>query len=289
MVTKPSKFNDLFFKSNPSFTATNHIIEFTRPLNLLGLGYFTFDRHYADGGRIALTNHAKWIRHYWESGLFSGAVFEAAPMHFMNGHVLWSWLNREPIYSAAALHGIDHGVTLTKRHERYCDFFHFGSSGGETIENEFIMGNIEYLYRFASIFEHKMKYIIKEAEKDRIFSCEFGDNKLIVCEGDGDRNAFEENLRNCLTKRDASRIYLGEEFDYGHLTRGEIILLSEVASGTSCSDVSKKLNISSDAVNKHIKNIKEKLKCKTLCQVGFVVGQLSASSVYPFKLKKEGG
>lgn len=90
-----SEFDTSFFEKNPSFTATDHVIEFTRPLRSLGLGYFTFDRHYNDGGRIVLTNHEQWIRFYWERGLFKSAIFEISPTQFANGHVLWEWLARE--------------------------------------------------------------------------------------------------------------------------------------------------------------------------------------------------
>jgi len=281
MGTEPSQFNTSFFETNPSFTATNEVVELTRPLAALGLSYFTFDRHYVDGGRIVLTNHAQWIKHYWKSGLFKRAIFERAPSHFMNGHVLWDWLNREPIYSEAALHGIDHGVTLTKVREHCSDFFHFGALN-KHITNEFIINNMAYLCKFASVFEHKMKSFIKNAENDKIIP--HASNSIWAATSravDITQDAFEDSLLGLLGKREASRIFLGEEFFYGHLTRGEAILIRELVSGASCSDISRRLNISDDAVNKRIKSIKTKLGGKTLCEIGFVAGRLCANALYP--------
>lgn len=288
MGIEPSQFHTPLFDRNPSFAATNHVIELTRPLAALGLRYFTFDRHYSDGGRISLTNHAQWIKHYWQSGLFKRAIFEQTPTHFSSGYVLWDWLNREPVYSEAALHGINRGITLTKNHESHCDFFHFGATNDISITNEFIISNLTRLHRFAALFEHKMQAIIKNAEKEKIFPRIASDNLYTqYSSNDVAHNVFEESLLGLLGKRDASRIYLGEEFDHCHLTRGEAMLIRELSSGVSCSDISKRLNISDDAVNKHIKSIKAKLGVKTLCQLGFIAGQLCANTIPLLTNKKE--
>lgn len=273
-----SEFDASFFEKNPSFAATGHVTELTRPLNSLGLGYFTFDRHFHDGGRIALTNHAQWIRFYWEHGLFKKAIFETSPIQFVNGHMLWEWLNREPIYSAAATHGIDHGITLIRRHEGYCDFFHFGAANNKSIDVAIIIDNIERLHKFASIFAYKAKPLILAAEKDKIFTCPADQPRIPTNIGKINVDVFEKGLSKLLGKRDASRTYLGEEFDHRYLTRCEFLLLEGLVTGTSCVEISERLNISSSAVDKHIKNIKEKLRCKSLCQMGFVVGQLGTNA-----------
>ncbi|TAM54246.1 MAG: LuxR family transcriptional regulator [Paraburkholderia sp.] len=288
MGSARSEFNESFFERNPSFAATSHVVEFTRPLISLGLGYFTFDRHYLDGSRVALTNHAQWIRFYWESGLFRRAVFENWPLQFSNGHILWNWLSREPIYSAAASHGIDNGVTITKRFQQYCDFFHFGALSNNSISDDIIVKNIEYLRRFVSLFEYKMKPLIRAAARDRIFACVSNGRCGQAAAGKVDIDAFEDGLSDLLGKRDTSRFYLGEEFGHRYLTRGEVILLKELTAGASCSEMSEKLNISNGAIDKHIKNIKEKLGCKTLCHLGFVVGRLDAKVMHSFSDKRGG-
>jgi DNA-binding CsgD family transcriptional regulator len=273
-----SKFTASFFEKNPSFAATSHVVEFTRPLIALGLSYFTFDRHYYDGGRIVLTNKPGWIRFYWESGLFKKAIFEVAPSQFSNGHIFWEWLNREPIYSAAAMHGIDHGVTLTRRHASHSDFFHFGTANSGAIDSSVVANNIDALHKFASIFEYKMKPLILAAEREKIFASDIDRPCLVEASDNFDLGAFEEKLSDLLGKRDVSRIYLGDEFGHRYLTRGEILLLERLVGGASCAEISERLNISGGAVNKHVKHIKEKLGCKTLCEIGFIVGRLGVGA-----------
>lgn len=274
MGEEKNQFSATFFENNPSFTATDQVVEFTRPLTLLGLAYFTFDRHYEDGGRIVLTNNAEWIRFYWESGLYQEAVFENSPTQFSNGHIFWEWLNREPIYSAAALRGIDHGVTLTKKYATHCDFFHFGAINNSSISGDFIFRNLDRLRRFVSIFVHKMNPLIVAAEKDRIFAHLPHLSPGFKAVDDIDLSRFDENMIDLIGKRDFSRIYLGKEFDFNYLTRGEMRLLKDLVAGRSCLEVSHATNISVGAIDKRIKSIKEKLGCKTLCHLGFVSGRL---------------
>jgi len=274
MGVAKTEFSEYFFENNPSFTATDQVVEFTRPLRLLGLAYFTFDRHYADGSRIVLTNHAEWIRFYWESGLYKKAIFENSPAQFSNGHVFWEWLNREPIYSAAALRGIERGVTLTNKYPAHCDFFHFGAINNSSINGDLVLRNMDRLCQFTSIFVHKMKPLIAAAEKDKIFGCLPDSSSGSDLIGNVDFREFNELMIDLVGKRDFSRIYLGEEFDFHYLTRSEIGLLKSLIAGKSCSEISRAGNISVGAIDKRVKSIKEKLGCKTLCHLGFILGRL---------------
>lgn len=122
-----------------------------------------------------------------------------------------------------------------------------------------------------------MKPLILAAEKDRIFACAVDRPHVAESIGRAELDAFEAGLSNLLGKRDVSRIHLGEEFDHRYLTRGEVFLLKALVTGSSCLEISERLNISSGAVDKHVKNIKGKLDCKTLYQMGFVVGQLGVN------------
>jgi hypothetical protein len=112
-MTSIELLDESFYKTNPLFTSINIISEFTKPLKVLNMGYFTFDRHYHDNSRISLTNSGDWIKHYWKNKLYEGSIFEKDHLNFSNGHVLWNWLNREPVYSTASLYGIDNGITIT--------------------------------------------------------------------------------------------------------------------------------------------------------------------------------
>jgi len=83
--------------------------------------------------------------------------------------------------------------------------------------------------------------------------------------------------------KNSPRIYPGDDFGNSYLTKKEFELVMLLAGGSTTAEAGFKLEISSDTINKHIKNIKEKLNCKTLCEVGFSVGKIASRSAYPFK------
>src|SRR3990172_10335885 len=128
------KLSEEFFQSHVTFTSVPDMVEITKPLAAIGLSYFTFDRTYQDGSHLRLTNAGQWIESYYRTELYKRAIFEKDPRLFSNGFVFWSWLNREPIYSAAAEHNIEHGLTIIEKHDQYADFYHFG-----TARNNFIL------------------------------------------------------------------------------------------------------------------------------------------------------
>ncbi|WP_080940007.1 helix-turn-helix transcriptional regulator [Chromobacterium violaceum] len=275
--------SDRFYATNASFTATDEVIEFTRPLRSLKISYFTYDRHYADGSRVALTNAPDWIQHYWRREMFKLAVFEKDSDNFTDGYVFWNWLNREPIYSAAAQFGIDNGVTLIERGDGHCDFFHFGSVHDNSVNNDYLAGKMAHLQQFVSLFKYKLYDVIEAACNDRIYLPESARGKLIL-DSDINHDMLVSDFYSLMDRRDVSRIYLGDADRSAYLTKKEVALMRELVSGASCAEAAVSLDITSDAVNKHIKNIKERLNCRSLCQLGFVIGKLSARNIYPFSV-----
>jgi DNA-binding CsgD family transcriptional regulator len=274
------------YKTNPTFTATNEIAEFTQPLKKIGLEYFTFDRHYNDNSRFSLTNSGKWIEHYWREKLYKNAIFEKDTSKFADGHVFWNWLQREPVYSAAADYGIDNGITLVDKQENYYDFLHFGAINNSSINNDYLIDKLHYLHQFSHIFKHKMYRIIQIAEKYKIqvpvneFSASVAEKR--ISEG----RVANSDFYGSLGKRDAGRIYLDGSFNNTWLTQREFKTMVLLTQGFSISEVAIQLNISDDAINKYVKNIKDKLNCKTLCELGCAIGKILAKNAYLFSFEK---
>ena len=65
--------------------------------------------------------------------LYKDAVFEKDAFRFIDGHGFWSWLQREPLYSAAANYGVDKGITPMDKQENYYDFLHFDAINNSLI------------------------------------------------------------------------------------------------------------------------------------------------------------
>ena len=272
-----------FYKNNPLFTSTGVIVEFSAPLTLLRLDYFTFDRHYCDGSRISLTNAADWIEYYWKAKLYESAIFEKDHLKFRDGHVFWSWLNRDPVYSAASLYGIDGGITISEKHENYCDFFNFGSVNNRSITDDYLVECLPWMHQFTGLFKYRMKDLISDAEKHKFPVPGIVNQSDCIQHVISHANTLVDSQHKYIGQNNFSRIYLGDDFGNSYLTKKEFELVMLLAGGSTTAEAGFKLEISSDTINKHIKNITEKLNCKTLCEVGFSVGKIASRIAYPFK------
>jgi len=267
-----------FYETNPLFTSTSVITEFIKPLKKLNLSYFTFDRHYIDNSRISLTTSVDWIRHYWEYKLYENSIFEKDHLKFSGGHVLWSWLSREPVYSTASLYGIDHGITITEKHEDYCDFLNFGSVNDDSVTSEHLIKNLPFLYQFTAFFKYRMKDLISNAENHKF-------HVAIPPRDNSSRNEPDAEIDGkiffqSMDQKSPSRIYLNDDFESSYLTKKEFELASLLIRGFNSSAAAAKLGVSNDAVNKHVKNLKRKLNCSTLCELGFAMSKIGGGITY---------
>lgn len=277
MVIEPC---ENFYKKNITFTSVSDVKRISEPLlKQIGITYFTFDRTYQDGSHIRLTTAGKWIETYYREKLYDTAIFEKNPRMFTNSHVFWSWLQREPIYSAASAHDIDHGLTIIEPHETYTDFFHFGTPCHKGVSQEKLSSEIKNLHFFIALFREKAKDFLEQAHRERFILHIKSLTHINLMDFKG--KIFDSNI---LRRPEVTRLYLGDEFDNMYLTKKEIEVLDMLTSGTTSVDIANQLVLSEKTVESHVKRIKEKLKCNTLCELGFTVAKLNLQRVFPIKL-----
>lgn len=277
---KVIEINENFYKTNITFTSVSDIKKISDPiLNKIGITYFTFDRTYQDGSHIRLTTAGKWIESYYRERMYDIAIFERDPKKFTNSHVFWSWLQREPIYSAASEHDIDHGLTIIEPHEAYTDFFHFGTPRDNGISEEKLSAHIKNLHLFIAIFKEKAKNLVKNAHDNRFIlpiKSFTHANIMDIKSQDINYNIFD--------RPEITRLYLGDDFGNMYLTKKEVEVLGMLATGKKSVDIAEQLLLSEKTLESHVKNIKEKLKCTTLCELGFVAAKINIERVFPTKL-----
>lgn len=274
--------DESFYANHLTFTSVSDIQQIACCLNEIAISYFTFDRTYKDGSHIRLTNAGKWIESYYRKKLYDAAIFEKDPKLFSSGYVFWSWLKREPIYSAAGEHNIDHGLTITQPHELYCDFFHFGTTRDNFISPEVLAARLPQLYRFIAYFKERAQRLIAQAEATRFIL----PIKSLTHINLHDLQIQDDAL-DVLAKTEITRLYLGDEFDNAYLTRKEIEVLSMLKKGSKTVDIINQFNLSERTVETHIKNIKAKFKCHTLFELGYVTGRLGVQNIFPFTVDIE--
>jgi DNA-binding CsgD family transcriptional regulator len=277
--------NKHFYRSHITFSAIPTIIEISKPLIKIGLPCFTFQRNYTeDRSHIRLTNLEKWNEYYYRHSLYQHAIFQQESRIFCSGYLLWSWFTREPFFAAAADHNIEYGITIIERHICYSNFFHFGSTRDRPITAEGLIEKLDLLYRFIGSFKQKAQALIKEAEKAKI-KLPFSETKQI------NRNQFYENNTSMIelfNETEITRLYLGDEFDNTYLTRREMDILWLMKEGGNQTSIATQIGLSHRTLETHIKNIKEKLKCNTLFELGYILGSFNFKNKYPYRIPEKG-
>jgi len=279
-----TEISENFFRSHITFTSVSEVAEIARPLAKLGFSYFTFDRHYSDNSRICLTNSGKWIEHYWRSGLYKEAVFEKDPMNFFNGYVFWNWLKREPIYSAAADHDIDHGITFTEVNNQYSDFYHFGTSRQNPMSHADIMHRMHPIHRFIAHFKQKTAKLVAKAAAEKDLFPIYGGERQLIKSSDLNENINQGKLSEFLKSTEITKLFLGEKFNHRYLTRKEVAVVSALIENGTLQTASDSIGLARNTFDFHINNIKNKLECKTLFQLGCKIGAISERNIYPFQI-----
>lgn len=273
-----------FYKEHITFTSVADIQNLIKPLQDIGITYFTYDKNYDDGTHIRLTTHGQWIESYYRQELYNAAIFEKDLNLFSTGYVFWSWLNREPVYSAAAQHDIDHGITLIQKQTNSCDFYHFGASCKSFLSPDNLVRHLGLLYRFVDFFRDRAADLIKIGENNRI--CLRSNQYESIDLPAFNRFANKISFPDFLKKTEVRKLYLGEEFDNAYLTRREIDIVRLLMQGKKSVDISGELSLSDRTLEVHVSHIKNKFKCNTLFELGFLLGSLGPKSLYPFKIRK---
>ena len=272
-----------FYRNHVTFTSVAEIKKISEPLRKIGISYFTFDRTYKDGSHVRLTNAGKWIESYYRQKLYDVAIFEKDPKLFSDGHVLWSLLKREPVYSAAGEHDIDHGLTITQTHATYCDFYHFGSTCKNYISPDALISQISYLHAFIVHFTDRAHTLINQSENTRFILPIKSLTQIHL------NSVKNENFlsRDIIKRPEIMRLYLGDEFDNMHLTRKEIEILVMLSRGKKTVEIAKLCDVSNKTVENHTKHIKDKFKCTTLCELGLKIYKLNIEHIFPFSVNMD--
>lgn len=90
-----------YLETHPALVTAPQIGEICKPLEQLGITYFSFVRSYKDGSHIRLSNNPAWTKHYY-SCEFYNVVLKQVPDE--NGNILWASIDRHPLFYDASEH-----------------------------------------------------------------------------------------------------------------------------------------------------------------------------------------
>lgn len=263
-----------FLKNHPALNFTSDINEICQPLKQLGILQFGHNHVDAQGRLSGLNSDPKFVEiyyknHYYKKGLHT-VVTNKKRQFFLWDDLLYS--DEVPdMYVDLMKMGKGHMFTIHETQGDVRDCYHFATTIDKQHMNATYLQNIDKLYSFIRYYKNKM------AEHKKLQDM-FYNNKLefnmqsfnyfdvIRDLGLQDSPALAE-LHNC------KRIYTGSD-PRAYLTPREFECLTLIAEGKNFIEVATILNTTQRTIKEHVKNMKQKLNCKSLFQLGVVYANL---------------
>ncbi|MFZ9035663.1 MAG: response regulator transcription factor [Francisellaceae bacterium] len=195
-----------------------------------GLSTLVYQRKYADGSEIRLSNRIDWLEYYYANRLYVGSLFEKPISDYRQEFVLWQAIaDKHRVIALAKAHDIDHGLTYINPRKDYVEQFFMGGPNDKPETINRVINNLTFIDEFSCRFVCHAETLIKEAESRRIYLHQ-KDNKPT----------------DTLEK----------------LSRREIDIARILLLGASAKEIGLRLHISYRTVESHINNLKQKLHCK---------------------------
>jgi len=242
-----NRINDHIF-----FKLSNEICTLSAPLNLhLKIHYFAFKRTYNDCSKIYLFNHPSYYQHWFDKQYYLLGNKEGRPNYYENGYDLWDCLpDPHKLYDEGAKYfDIAHGLTITRKHEEYCDFFFFATHVVNSHIRQLYFERRDIFEKYCDYFISTSNDLIKQAEKSKII--------LPLPEP-------MKSIKPILKINEfLKEIQLLEKNElHYHLTKREIECANLLAEGRSYKEIARAYGLSPRTVEEHSYNIRSKLGCK---------------------------
>lgn len=253
------------------------------PLAKHGVTTFGLTRIYKDNSRFGLCNRPDWIEHYYNQGYVYETRLNRNPDCYQAGAYLWdAW---EPTHSGHQLVGNDaalnfnigRGITILEKTDQWIDKFEFASTPNNYLINGFYLNNLELLHNFVQNFKETSHSLIKEAEKARGI-VPYEDNINFYQDGLDTQiphveysNIFWNRNKNKLGKQNATLF---------NLSSRELDCIHWLLKGKTVPEIAIILEISHRTVEKFILNLKTKLGCHSLFQLGIKINLLGLDNLF---------
>jgi DNA-binding CsgD family transcriptional regulator len=237
--------NHIFFKLSKDVAAI--ALPLTRYLNI---HYFSFKRTYKDGSKIYLFTDENLYKHWFEKKYYLIGNKEANHTDYKDSYDLWEYLpDPYKLYEEGAkLFNVAHGLTITRQHEDYCDFFFFATNVNNSSIKKVYIDRKDVFEKFCNYFLEVGQNLIQQAEGSKLILPL--SNTIKTLEPDLNIDGF---LKNIYHSKEGLKL----------LTEREIECAFYLSQGKSYKEIARIYEISPRTIEEHSYNIRKKLGCKT--------------------------
>jgi DNA-binding CsgD family transcriptional regulator len=242
-------------KNHPSLLYAEDLKEICKPLQNLGITYFAHVIIDEKNKFSALGMQPDFVKIYYEKKYYNFDIHRSQISQQAN-YIFWDMMQREPemekLYDDFNSFSLGHSFTIVHHIDGCQHCFHFSADlANESINNTYLQ-NLDFLKKFILYFKEKvnMHRGLKKAHEIK-----------------SNMQVKEESSWNNNIDLSIDRVYLSHD---KYLTLREFQCLHWLTSGKTMEEISIHLSISLRTMKAHIEQIKKKLNCSNLFQLGMI-------------------
>ena len=259
-------------KKHISLTSCSQINQvYTSFSEELQLNYLNVIRKYEDGSVFYLCSNQSWLENYIGKNYPALGAFEHHPEYADLKYVLWTGMPDDPVFKDTRnMFDTIYGVTITRKHKGFCDYFNFGSLAKDSSILNLYVNKFDLFEKAIDYFYDKTGKLIEQADKNRLVIPDDIKKELIL-QSDLQAQLETDSLADTSKYK---RHYIGDSHKGEYLTERELECIRLAVIGKSAIEISMILNVSRRTVEAHLDNVKSKFNCYKQMQLGYMIGKL---------------
>lgn len=269
-------------EKHPAIIHAVDMAEITKPLLQYGIIYFAYIQIAQGRFGSGLTNQRAWAelyltKKYYHDDVFSNQVFKLAKDSYY--YLMWDNISKkgrvDELYQDVWNLGFSHLFSIIEDNGKYQNCYYFGSGLNNENANNFYINNLDVLHAFIQYFKDVVKSnkILKKALSTNIILPGYAPLK--------EENMFSKHmLRKTLPTSKLKRYIIGNINNGIWLTSRELDYVRRLRLGKNMKEIALLENVSKRTVEEAITNIKEKLDCSTMFQLGEQIALLGIEDYF---------
>lgn len=246
------------------------LTDFSKPLDALGIPFFTYARTYNDGTFLFLCNNPEWYRIKYEQSFleFNGFVctLDLSPNSFTK--CIFTGLPNQEVRLLATLHnlGLWHSIDYYSYMDNFIETVHFGGDIHQPQLINFYLNHSEVLESFIYLFRLQFKDILEPPSPNLLVPLSDRFIQPNTCSTLNFPSLFPKHAHPITIR--------GHTYDLSH-RQFECLVCFIV--GMSAKETAKTLGLSHRTVEQYLQILKNKFQCHNLSAL---LSSLSAQQIF---------
>ncbi len=252
---------------NPALTSDKEVQKIIQPFaSAFSLTHFRYMRVYkADLSRIRLANNPRWTEEYLLDGFYQYSFIERFVLKCKPGMVLHDHWMEDPVHRDMVRHcqrkyNYGPAIEFIFHCQDYVETYVFSSTIKNVAFYNSVINNRAVFDKFFKYFQFKAKGLIKKAYEDR-FILPFADELM-----QPQPQLLSFNDEKSIEKLH-SQFSFHQSNELDKLTKTERLVVSYFLEGLSAGETAERMCRTKHTVQKHLKNIREKLNINKMSKI----------------------